>query len=239
MNWKLIPRLLLPVAAVVLVLLVLHRGYTLEELTGAIERLKESNPPAAGLLTIGGFWLGMMFFITIPLLIVSAAALHGPLFGIFYSVAGLLSGAAVFYGIGRSLHGAGSLERFKMVAKVKKQFARIQPYGVWAVALTRMVPSGPFLVVNLVTGILGFTPFQFVSGSLIGLLPSIIAFSFFGNALIRGIAERNLKTLLFAVPVFILYVSVILCIVWFVRSRKMGRQAPSLPEQGEAGPGET
>ncbi len=235
MNRKLILRLFLPVLAVVLILLILHRGYTLEELTSSIESLKESNPLTAGLLTMAGFWLGMLFFITIPLLIVSAAALHGPVAGIFFSVAGLLSGAAIFYYLGRALHGSGRLERYPVVMRVKRQCARIQPYGLWAVAITRMVPSGPFLVVNLVTGILGFSPLQFTAGSLIGLFPSIIAFSFFGNALIRGIAERDLHTLLFAIPVFILYAVLILGILWYVRSRKTNRPASPSSRQASLG----
>ena len=177
--------------AAVLLFLFIQQGYGLSEIIGFIEYLRQEKPLFAGLLTIAGFWLGIFLFITVPVMIVSAAALHGPLLGILYSTAGLISGAAFFYALGRTLHCSTWLERYAAVRKIKAKFALIQSYGIWAVTFTRMIPSGPFSLVNLVTGMLGFSQSQFVGGTLIGLAPAILAFSSFGNVLVTALADPH------------------------------------------------
>jgi phosphatidylserine/phosphatidylglycerophosphate/cardiolipin synthase-like enzyme/membrane protein DedA with SNARE-associated domain len=149
----------------------------------AIEEINTGRPALGVLLTILTFWLTMAFFITIVVPIVFFAALHGPFLGILYSTIGVFSGAAIFYGIGLALHTAPWLDDFRAVRRAKEQLEGIKRYGLWAVAMSRMVPSGPFMVVNLVTGLLGFSPSHFLAGSAIGLLPGIVAFSIFGEVI--------------------------------------------------------
>ncbi|WP_319560146.1 VTT domain-containing protein [Marispirochaeta sp.] len=155
----------------------------IRQVLGAITQLNETRPVIAALLTIASFWFAMLVFVSITIPIVSFAALHGPWFGILYSSLGVFSGAAIFYGLGLLLHNSSWFERYKAVRRVKKQFEKIRPYGFWAVAISRMIPSGPFLVVNLVTGMLGFKPSQFSAGSLIGLMPGIVVFTLFGETI--------------------------------------------------------
>ncbi|MFP4510790.1 MAG: VTT domain-containing protein [Spirochaetaceae bacterium] len=133
------------------------------------------------ILTIGSYWLSMSVFVSILVPVIFFAAVYGPPLGILFSIIGLFSGAFVYYRIGLLIYDADWIDRFKAVRAAKRQLERVKPYGVWAVALSRMIPSGPFAVVNFVTGLLGFTFTQFFVGSLIGLLPGIVAFSVFGD----------------------------------------------------------
>ncbi len=174
-----------------------------------IEEINRERPLVGALLTIGAFWVTMTFFVTIVVPIVFFSALHGPLLGILYSTLGIFSGAAIFYGIGLALHTSPWPDRYRAVRRVKAQLERIKPYGLWAVAISRMVPSGPFMVVNLVTGLLGFSPAQFLAGSAVGLLPGIVAFSIFGEVIRNVFTDPGLmSTIWFVVFVVVYFASV-------------------------------
>jgi uncharacterized membrane protein YdjX (TVP38/TMEM64 family) len=154
------------------------------DIDAILERVRNiyRDRPLLGIaLTIGTYWLSMSVFVSILVPVVFFAAVYGPPLGILFSVIGLFSGAFVYYRMGLLIFDASWIDRFKAVRAAKRQLERIKPYGVWAVAISRMVPSGPFAVVNFVTGMLGFTLTQFLVGSLIGLLPGIVAFSIFGD----------------------------------------------------------
>lgn len=174
-----------------------------------IEEINTERPLVGALLTIGAFWVTMTFFVTIVVPIVFFSALHGPLLGILYSTLGIFSGAAIIYGIGLALHNSPWPDRYRAVRRAKAQLERIKPYGLWAVAISRMVPSGPFLVVNLVTGLLGFSPLQFLAGSAVGLLPGIVAFSIFGEVIRNVFTDPGLiSTIWFVVFVVVYFASV-------------------------------
>ena len=84
-------------------------------------------------------------------------------------------------------------------------------------AISRMVPSGPFLVVNLVTGMVGFHPSQFLIGSAIGLLPGIIAFSFFGDIIRSLFTDPSLASTAWFVLFVVGYSAVAKLILTLVR----------------------
>ncbi|TVQ25472.1 MAG: hypothetical protein EA383_08235 [Spirochaetaceae bacterium] len=164
-------------AAVLFVRLDVDIEAVLEE----VRAIYRARPVLGIVLTIASYWLSMALFVSILVPVVFFAALHGPPLGMLYSLIGLLSGAAIYYRLGLFVFDADWIDRFKAVRAAKAQLERIKPYGVWAVAISRMVPSGPFAVVNFVTGMLGFSFRQFIFGSLIGLIPGIVAFSIFGE----------------------------------------------------------
>ena len=190
----------------------------IQQILGKVRELNETRPGLAALLTIVSFWLSMLVFVSITVPIVSFAALHGPWFGILYSTLGVFfGGPAIFYALGLVLHTNPWFDRFRAVRHVKKQFEKIRPYGLWAVAISRMVPSGPFLVVNLVTGMLGFRPSQFLLGSLIGLMPGIIAFTVFGETIRKVFTDPGWMNILMFVLLLAAYFAIMTGIVSLVR----------------------
>jgi phospholipase D1/2 len=175
----------------------LYLGQSNFDIQGVLRTIEEINtgrPLLGALLTIMSFWLAMGLFVTIVVPIVFFAALHGPALGIVYSTIGVFSGAALFYGVGLALHTAPWPNQFRAVRRAKRQLEGIKRYGLWAVAMSRMVPSGPFMVVNLVTGLLGFSPLHFLAGSAIGLLPGIVAFSLFGEVIRNVFTDPGLTS---------------------------------------------
>lgn len=182
-----------------------------------IEVINTQRPWAGALLTIAAFWVTMSFFVTIVVPIVFFSALHGPLLGIVYSTLGIFSGAAIFYAIGLALHTSSWPDRYQAVRRAKGQLERIKPYGLWAVAISRMVPSGPFLVVNLVTGLLGFTPVQFLAGSAVGLLPGIVAFSVFGEVIRNVFTDPSLGSTIWFIVFVVVYFAAVRGLLSVVR----------------------
>lgn len=187
------------------VFLLSRAGIEIEQVLHHIEQINTTRPIIAGALTIVTYWLTMALLVTIVVPVVFFAALHGPWWGILYSVAGLFTGAAIFYGLGLALYNSEQLDRYRVIRRAKDQLEKIKPYGTWAVAVSRMVPTGPFMVVNLVTGMVGFTPGQFLLGSAIGLLPGIVAFSIFGEIIRNVITDPGLVNTLWFILFFLLY----------------------------------
>ncbi|MFW5827438.1 MAG: VTT domain-containing protein [Alkalispirochaeta sp.] len=183
----------------------------------SIEEINNQRPLLGVFLTIGAFWLTMGAFVTIVVPIVFFSALHGPLLGIIYSTVGIFSGAAIFYGIGLALHNSPWPDRYQAVRRAKGQLERIKPYGLWAVAISRMVPSGPFLVVNLVTGLLGFSPWQFLAGSAVGLLPGIVAFSIFGEVIRNVFTDPGIMSTIWFVLFIVVYFAAVRGLLSIVR----------------------
>ncbi|MFP4210091.1 MAG: phospholipase D-like domain-containing protein [Alkalispirochaeta sp.] len=184
---------------------------------GMVEQINDEHPVAGVLLTVASFWITMIVFVTIVVPVVFFSALHGPLLGIVYSTLGIFTGAALFYGIGLALHNNPWPDRYQAVRRVKEQLNRIKPYGLWAVAISRIVPSGPFLVVNLVTGLLGFSPGQFLAGSAIGLFPGIIAFSVFGEVIRNVFSDPGLMNTIWFVLFLVAYFAAVRGLIFIVR----------------------
>ena len=215
-TWRIAGLLLLIVCLLGGVFYLARTDIEVERLLNAVEELKDERPVLAGLTTIASFWLGMSVLISISMLTVAFAALHGPWWGILYAIVGALSGGAAYYVLGLLLHNNRRLDRYAVIRRAKEQFGKIRPYGTWAVAISRIIPSAPYLVVNLVTGMMGFRPMQFLAGSLIGLLPGIIAFSVFGDTIRRVFTDpgpANIAWFLFLLAGYLLLMRGIVALV--------------------------
>ncbi|MDA3900205.1 MAG: VTT domain-containing protein [Spirochaetes bacterium] len=184
-----------------------------QQILGTIKNLNETRPFIAALLTIATFWIAMLMFVSITVPIVAFAALHGPWLGILYSSLGIFSGAAIFYVLGLMMHNSKRFDRYNVVRRVKKQFVKIRPYGFWAVVISRMVPSGPFMVVNMVTGMVGFRPVHFITGSLLGLMPGIITFTIFGETIRNIFTDPGWKNILLFILLLAAYFGIMTAVV--------------------------
>jgi phospholipase D1/2 len=68
---------------------------------------------------------------------------------------------------------------------------RIVRQGVLAIAAIRMVPIAPFTLVNMVAGASGIRLFDYVAGTMLGLLPGLIVMSALGTQIARIIAAPS------------------------------------------------
>jgi uncharacterized membrane protein YdjX (TVP38/TMEM64 family) len=117
------------------------------------------------------------------MLIAASAAAFGPWFGFAYAALGALASALVGYSIG-AVVGKKPLRNI-LGPRLNRVRQRIARRGVITVATIRLVPIAPFTVVNLVAGASGIPVFDFIAGTLLGLLPGLIAISAVGHQFAR------------------------------------------------------
>jgi uncharacterized membrane protein YdjX (TVP38/TMEM64 family) len=108
------------------------------------------------------------------LLTVAAGVLFGLPLGIATVLAGALTGASAGFAAARVL-GRGAVLRFAG-ARLARLDRFLQRRGVLAVAGARLVPLVPFTTLNLACGLTALRFREYLLGTAIGILPSVLAF---------------------------------------------------------------
>jgi uncharacterized membrane protein YdjX (TVP38/TMEM64 family) len=119
----------------------------------------------------------------VTVLIAASAAAFGPWLGFSYATVGALASALATYGVGAAL-GKRTL-RDLLGPRLNRVRQRVAKRGIVAVAAIRLVPVAPFTVVNLVAGASSIPVFDYVLGTLIGMLPGMVMISAVGNQFAR------------------------------------------------------
>lgn len=132
-----------------------------------------SSSPFAPAIVIGGYALAGLLMVPLTALILATAVTFPPLTAFTYSVLGAMASAVLTYGIGHAV-GRNSIRRMAG-SKLNLLSRRLAKEGVLAMAAVRLVPVAPFTVVNLVAGASHIRFQDFLLGSLMGLLPGILA----------------------------------------------------------------
>jgi phosphatidylserine/phosphatidylglycerophosphate/cardiolipin synthase-like enzyme/uncharacterized membrane protein YdjX (TVP38/TMEM64 family) len=122
------------------------------------------------------FFLAGLTGVSINLLLVSATLVISPwaAFGCGFS-ASLLSAIAAFY-IGK--FGGQPIVEKLFQDRLDQLSQKIQDRGILSIAILRLVPIAPFVVVNLVAGLSKMKLRTFVAGSCLGMLPGMIGVVF-------------------------------------------------------------
>ncbi|MDZ4373495.1 MAG: TVP38/TMEM64 family protein [Phenylobacterium sp.] len=124
-------------------------------------------------------------FIGTPQIVLIAAAVvaFGPLSGAAYSWIGTMVSALVGFYIGRGA-GAGVLERFSGEG-VRRFIRLVGENGFLASLIVRLVPSAPFIVVNMAAGVTPMRTLHFVAGTGLGIVPKIVLTAFAGASIVQ------------------------------------------------------
>lgn len=114
-------------------------------------------------------------------LIGAAVFAFGPVLGFFYSWIATIVSASVNFWLGRFL-GAETVRRYggKTVNRIS---AFVGKNGFWASLIVRIVPSAPFIVVNMAAGVSRMNYLPFVAGLGVGVIPKTAIIAFFGGSL--------------------------------------------------------
>lgn len=126
-----------------------------------------------------------MFPITV--LLVLTAITFEPVVATMYSVLGTTLGAVLTYGVGR--WGGRRLVHRLMGHRLKALSGKIGRQGIVAVLALRITPVAPFTLINVLAGATHIRPWDFVIGTALGLLPSVIALTAVGESLWQLVAE--------------------------------------------------
>jgi uncharacterized membrane protein YdjX (TVP38/TMEM64 family) len=124
-------------------------------------------------------------FIGTPQIVLIAAAVvaFGPWAGAAYSWIGTMVSSLVGFYLGRAA-GARTLERFS--GDGMRRFMRlVGENGFLASLIVRLVPSAPFIVVNMAAGVTPMRTLDFVAGTGLGIVPKIALTAFAGASIVQ------------------------------------------------------
>ena len=152
------------------------------------------------------------------MLIAAAVVAFGPVTGFAYSWIGTMVSSLVGFYLGR-LAGAKVLERFSGagLARFVKLVAR---NGFLASFIVRLVPSAPFIVVNMAAGVTPMRVVDFLLGTAIGIVPKIVLTAFAGNSIFRVLKGEIGKDALWLVAIAVAWVGIGLAARAWLRSRE-------------------
>lgn len=140
-------------------------------------------------VAVGSF--AALAFLGVPqfVLIAAAALAFGPWLGAIYSWVGTLVSALVGFALGRQygerLLRAVSGERTRSFTEM------IARNGFLASLVVRLLPSAPFIVVNMAAGVTPMRLATFAAGTAIGIVPKIALTAFTGDAALQGLSGRG------------------------------------------------
>ena len=145
-------------------------------------------------------------FVGVPqiMLIAAAVVAFGPWTGFAYSWIGTLVSSLIGFWLGRAF-GARLLADFAGEG-VRKFMKLIGKNGFTASVIVRLVPSAPFIVVNMAAGVTPMRLRDFAAGTAIGIIPKIALTAFAGNSIVqamKGGGGRHIVMLALAAALWI------------------------------------
>ncbi len=131
-------------------------------------------------------------------LIAAAIAVFGPVMGAAYGwVANMVSGALTFW-IGRA--GGESAVRRYAGPRARRLSDLIGRNALIASAVVRVVPAGPFLIVNMVFGASSAKFRDYWAGMALGILPKILIVAVGWKTVVAAFEGNPLTAILFGAP---------------------------------------
>lgn len=158
-------------------------------------------------------WAAPLLFVTcysfLPLVFIPRALLAligGYLFGwpsVLYTWSGALIGESIAYVMAMTLGRSLVQKAATRSPRARRAVTWLRAEGFWAVLMMRLFPFMPTDVVNFGSGLAGVRYRHFAAGTLMGILPGCIVFSYYGQ-LFEGEAIELLYSIpLFALPLFL------------------------------------
>lgn len=140
---------------------------------GDVRALMESVEPgpATPLVVVAIYVVCGFLFIPVTVLNALTGLVFGPLAGGPYALLGAVASASATWLAGKQFRAEVLARSTGMAGKLREQ---LQRRGLIAVIAVRVVPSGPYTLINLVAGAVGIRFLDFVVGTIIGLTPGIL-----------------------------------------------------------------
>jgi phosphatidylserine/phosphatidylglycerophosphate/cardiolipin synthase-like enzyme/uncharacterized membrane protein YdjX (TVP38/TMEM64 family) len=184
--------------------------------------------PLAPLYAILAFVAAGLVIFPLTVLIGVTAIVFGPLLGTLYTLAGATLSGAVTFAIGRHLN--RQFVRGLAGHRLNDLSRRLGKRGLLAIAIARIVPVGPYTIVNVVAGASQIRWRDFLIGTVLGLLPGVIAASIFIDRIAAAIREPGVGTfaLVAAVGVALIAVALILRSKLAARAQATANAVPAV-----------
>jgi uncharacterized membrane protein YdjX (TVP38/TMEM64 family) len=167
-------------------------------------------------------------FIGVPqfMLIAAAVVAFGGSLGFAYSWIGTMVSAMIGFYLGR-VAGGRTLAAIS-TGGVQQFMDLVGRNGFLASLIVRLVPSAPFIVVNMAAGVTPMRMRDFALGTAIGIVPKIALTAFAGNSIVQAMkGEGGNRPLVMLAGVVVLW----LVIGWYARRWLKAREAAVAQEK--------
>ena len=173
------------------------------------------NDPAAPIYVAGIYLIASLCFFPITILNLATVFAFGGVWGNVYALIGWLLSSIEGYVLGR-LIGKDLLHKLAG-RRLGRIVDRVERHGFLTVLAMRVVPVGPFTLVNMFIGASGIRFSDFFWASLVGRLPGILVLTLFGVQLENALRDPGITSV--ALLVFILIAAPLLVSVLTKRFR--------------------
>jgi uncharacterized membrane protein YdjX (TVP38/TMEM64 family) len=153
--------------------------------------LQAARGPWALPVAVAAF--AVLAFLGVPQFVLIAAAVvaFGPWLGLTYSWIGTMVSSLVGFWMGRAF--GGRMLRDLKSQGVDRFMAMIGQNGFLASLIVRLVPSAPFIVVNMAAGVTPMRLSAFTGGTAIGIIPKIALTAFAGSSAVQAMNGGGLQ----------------------------------------------
>ena len=128
------------------------------------------------------FMVAQMFMVVVNVLaiIIITILVYGPVWGSLIAFSGIMLASIIGYGVGRW---AGSKLVHKLLGRkaAKKVEAQVDRYGLWAVAIARVIPIISNDAISFVAGSTALGFWKFLAATTAGVVPLICLIAYFGE----------------------------------------------------------
>ena len=176
--------------------------------------------PVAWSLPVSVLAFAVLAFVGVPqiMLIAAAVVAFGPMTGFAYSWTGTMVSSLVGFHLGRTA-GAKTLERFSGEG-VRRFMDLVGRKGFLASFIVRLVPSAPFIVVNMAAGVTPMRMVDFALGTALGIVPKIALTAFAGNSIVRLMKGEIGRNALWLAVIAVAWVTIGLVARAWLKSRE-------------------
>jgi len=137
-------------------------------------------------VTVAFFALFAMLGVPQFALVTACVVAFGPWLGFLYSWTGNLVASTIGFYIGRAV-GAGTVRKYAGPT-LNRLMSKVSKNGFLTSLLIRLVPTAPFMIVNMALGVARIRAMHFVTGTALGSVPKIALTVFAGHSVIQAVA---------------------------------------------------
>ena len=177
-----------------------------------VERwLGATSGPWALPAAVGAF--ALLAFIGVPQFVLIAAAVvaFGAWTGFAYSWIGTMVSSLVGFYLGR-FAGARALQTLSGES-MTRFMDMVGRNGFLASLIVRLVPSAPFIVVNMAAGVTPMRVFDFAAGTALGIVPKIALTAFAGSSIVQALKGGGVHHIAWLVAMVVVWIAV----GWYAR----------------------
>jgi uncharacterized membrane protein YdjX (TVP38/TMEM64 family) len=185
--------------------------YTPQQLQALIRQTGVWGP----LCYVGLYAIATLMLLPSTPLNISGGVLFGPWLGTLWTSVGAIAAAAIAFVFSRTL-GRPVMEK-KLAGRWEKMDTEIKRGGLFYMFAIRLVPVMPYGIVNFAAGLTGIRFRDYLVGTTVGTIPSVLPFVLIGSSGLNAWSTGNLWPLLGALG---LTGALVFCSTWYKAKQK-------------------